>query len=374
MSGIVVDMVATRAERLSFVKLPWAIYRGDPNWVPPLISDMLRTMDPRHNVLLRMGPYAHFLARKGGRVVGRVGVGMDGNLNREKRRSEGYFTLFESVNDFDITRSLFDVALSWLRQHGATRVTGPQSPSNGDDYRALLIDGFDEPPFLMMSYNPPYYPELLSEYGFEKQFDRLAYKYDMTQGIPERFQRLVGRAMERFGFRIDPVNTRNIEGELRDIKEIVDRSMPEEWPDMVPPTMEELRAQASQILPVADPELILIARAGDRPVGLVIALPDYNQVLKHLNGRLFPFGFLKFMWLRRRITAARVFVLMVVPEFHKKGVSAAMYLHLFRRAKERGYTLGEGSTVHEFNIPMRRDAEGVGGVQYKTYRIYQKEL
>lgn len=144
---------------------------------------------------------------------------------------------------------------------------------------------------------------------------------------------------------------------------------------MAPPTMEDIQAEAKNLLPVADPDLLVIARTRQgEPIGFMVGLPDYNQVLKHLNGRLFPTGVFKYLWLKRRITGARIFILFVVPAYHKKGVSAAMYLKVFDAARRKGYTYGEGSTIHEFNMRMRRDAEGAGGRHYKTYRIYRLEV
>lgn len=367
--------IKTRRQWKAFIDLQWKLYKKDPNWVPPLRMDMWNTVNSKKNPLMKLGPYQYFLAITGGRVVGRIGAGIDENLNAEKQKSEGYITLFESINDYEVAVKLFDTALNWLKERGISSVTGPQSPSNGDDYRGLLIKGFDSPPVLLNSYNPPYYQEFFERYGFEKDFDRLAFYYDITKPLTERLRKSISILKKRYGFDVRSVNMKRLEDELVRMKTLIERAMPEEWPDMVPPTIEDIKDEAAKLLPIVDPDLVVIAEnTQGEPVGLAIALPDYNQVLKRLNGRLLPIGFIKLLWYKRKITGGRMFVLFVDPDYQKKGVSAAMYLHSFENAIKKGYLYGEGGTIHEFNIRMRRDAERAGGELYKIYRIYRKEI
>jgi GNAT superfamily N-acetyltransferase len=374
-SSIKITEARTLSQHSRFYRLPYRLYRSDPNWVPPLLGEMRQLLYPRYNALLRLGPHAHLLAWRDGRLVGRLGVGIDQNLNARKERREGYLTLFEAEEDYAIAEALFDAGERWLAERGMTAWTGPQSPSNGDDYRGLLVQGFDSPPVLMNSYNPPYYQEFFERYGFQKQFDRLAFRIDLSQGEPERFVRLVETVQRRYGFHVDPVDLKRIHEEFADLKVVCDRSWPEEWPDMIPPTMEEIQAEADRLLPLVESDLVNIARTDDgRPIGFSVTLPDYNQVLKKLNGRLFPFGWLIFLRERRKVDAGRIFILMVDQEWHRKGVSAALYHANYQAALRRGWKWGEGGTVHEFNRKMVQDAEGAGGQLYKVYRIYRKEV
>lgn len=374
-SSVIVTPITNRRGWKTFINLPWTLYRHDPHWIPPLKIDMWDTFNPKKNPLLKLGPYRYFLAWLDGKPVGRIGVGIDTRLNREKSRSEGYLTLFESINDYTVAKALFDASLAWLRTQGMTTVTGPQSPSNGDDYRGLLVKGFDSPPVLLNSYNPPYYEEFFERYGFQKQFDRFAFFYNLESAIPEKFIRGVEYAMKRYNFSVRTVNLKRLEEELLRVKVVIDRAHPD-WPDMVPPTIEEIKDEANKLLPVLDPDLVTIAERNDdsAPIGVMVALPDYNQVLKRLNGRLLPLGFLKFLWYKRQITGGRSLVLFVDPDYQKKGVSAAMYLTAFRNALAKGYTHGEGGTIHEFNQKMVQDAVGAGGELYKVYRIYEKDI
>lgn len=367
--------ISKKADIRRFIDLPWTIYKGDPNWVPPLKSDMFETITGRTNPLFKCGPHALFLAEDGGRVVGRVMAAIDEQLNAVRGRGWGYFSLFESINDPVVAQALLGTVEEWLRQRGARVSRGPVSPSNGDDYRGLLVEGFDSPPVLMDSYNPPYYADLIESCGYRGDGDdRLAYYYEVATATQEDTVHTIEYAQSRWKFRIDRANFGNLEKDFADLKTIIDRSMPE-WPDMIPPTMEELHLMARKILPLADPDFILIARTLDgEPIGFLLGMPDYNQVLKHLNGKLFPIGWAKFLYLKRKIDGLRIFVLFVTPEFRKKAVSHAMFLEVFRAAKRKGYRWAEGSTIVESNGPMNLDATGAGGRLYKKFRTYEKPL
>jgi len=366
--------VSTARDRRAFVDLAWRLYKDDTNWVPPLRTDILNTLNPKHNALLRLGPYCYFLARKDGEVVGRIGCGIDNLLNKAKGKNLGYITLFESIQDYKVAEALFDAATGFLRRHGAEMVTGPQSPSNGDDYRGLLVDGFDGPPALLASYNPAWYQDFFEKYGFEKQFDRLGFWFDLDE-IPERLIRGVEIAQKRYKFTVRPVDLNNLESEILAIKHITDKSTPEEWPDMISPSLEEVRAEVKKLIPIAEPELVYLAEAEDgEPIGLAVTLPDYNQVIKRMNGKLFPLGWCKFLYYKKKIKAVRLFALMVVPEYHRKGVSAALYKYGMEAAKRLGYTGGDASSIHEFNLKIYNDALGSGGKPYRRFRIYQYKL
>lgn len=367
--------LTTARERRSFVNLPWQLYRDDPNWVPPLKGDMHNTLNPKHNALLRLGPWCFFLAIQDGKTVGRIGCGVDKRLNEAKDMNMGYITLFESIQDYQVAEALFDAAVGFLQRHGAKLVTGPQSPSNGDDYRGLLIEGFDGPPALLNSYNPPWYQDFFEKYGFEKHFDRLGFWYDLEQPLPEKLVRGAEIAQRRYKFTIRPVDLDNLEAEIFAIKHISDNSTPEDWPDMISPSLAEIRAEVKKLIPLAKKELILIAESEEgEPIGMSIALPDYNSVLKRMKGRLFPVGWLLFLYYKRKIELARLFALMVVPAYHRKGVSAALYKHTIEAAQHLGYRAGDASSIHEFNVRIFNDAIGSGGKIYRRFRVYQLQL
>ncbi|MDZ4133644.1 MAG: GNAT family N-acetyltransferase [Dethiobacteria bacterium] len=373
-SKVDIKVVQSGRDRRRFIDLPWMIYKNDPNWIPPLLSDMRNTLNPRKNALLRLGPNRLYIALRDGVTIGRLGVGMDNRLNEAKKQKLAYITLFESIEDYNVASALLDTGISWLREQGSETVTGPQSPSNGDDYRGLLIDGFSTPPVLLNSYNPPYYADFFERYGFTKQFDRYAYYYDLTIDPLVRLGRGVALAKKRYGFKERVLDMKKLDREMKVIKEVVELSMPD-WPDMIPPGQDEIEAEVAKLKQLAIPELVMFVEnsAGDC-LGFAVALPDYNQVLARLNGRLFPVGFLKYLWYRRRITGVRMFALFVTPQGRRRGVSAALYYYTMRNAQRLGYTYGEGSTIHEFNVRMNLDARKAGGKLYKVYRVYHMPL
>lgn len=375
MGKIRVCEVTNKKQENEFVKLPWRIYKDNPYWVPPLISEFKKTIRGENNTLKQSGPYALILAYKDDEVSGRLCIGINEILNQGKGYKEGYISLFECIDDYEVAKALFDFAVDWLRDRGMEKIIGPLSVPDGDDNRGILIDNFEDPPLVMNVYNPEYYKKFFEDYGFYKYWDCYAYYYDAAQGLDNRFYRVADYAMKKYDFKVDKLNLKNIEKDMKDIKKIIELAMPEEWQDFVPPNDEEIKVIADNLVPVADPELICIARTNaGKPIGFNIALPDYNQVLKHMDGKMFPFGFLKYLYYKRKINRARLFVLFVVPEFRKKGVAGAIYLKVVDACKKKGYVCGEGSTIWEYNTIMRRDAESVGGKIYKTYRIFKKDL
>lgn len=371
MAVTVFEVKESRALK-EFIDFPWEIYRNNPAWVPPLRQEMKRIINPQTNSFLQSGPFRLFLAVKDGVVAGRIMAQIDQKTNAVKDRKAGNISLFESIPDYRVATALFNSAVAFHREHNMTSLLGPVSPTNGDDYRGLLLNDFNRPPVLMNSYNPPYYPEFFERYGFRKQLDLYAYYFDVH--VP-RTPKAVEYARRRYGYTIDPINLARLEKELIDIKRVLDEAMPEEWPNLIPPDLDALKKMAKNLRPLVDPNLVFIARHKGRPIGFNLTLPDYNQVLIHLrSGRLFPTGWLKFLYWKRKIDGLRFFVLFVVPEFRKKGVSAAIFLETFAAVQRHGYRWLEGSTIGEINREMRNDVERAGGKHYRTYRIYEKEL
>ena len=270
--------------------------------------------------------------------------------------------------------SLADIR--WATEHGAEFITGPQSPSNGDDFRGLLIMGFDTPPSLMSSYNPPYYQEFFEGYGFTKQFDRNAYYVDIANSnIPDEFTRGVEYAKSRYHFRVESLDMKRFDEQVDAILKVAIAAWPIDWPDMVPPTPDEVRAEVAKLKPFVVPELVYIAwNEENQPIGIAVTLPDYNQIFKRINGRLFPLGWFQFLRYKNKIDVARIFILFTIPEYWKKGVSAAIYLEGIQAARRLGYKWADGSSIHEFNVRMNQDAIGAGGKLYKVFRIYRKDL
>jgi hypothetical protein len=358
-----------------FVNMAWGIYENDNNWVPPLRKQLIKKLsDKGGNPLFEKGPHKLFLVMENKKAVGRVLTGINERLNRKTDKKEGYISLFESIRDKRVSKLLFDKAADWLKSKGMKSIVGPVSPTDGDDSKGILIDGFNGPPVLMNSYNPKYYVQFFEDYEFRKYMDLYAYYLNVEEMDVERFGRVVEYAMNRYEFRIDRFNKKNLEKEASDIKSILDVSMPGTWEHLTPPSMEEIQAQIKLLTSIMDEDLVYIARVGNKPIGLVVALPDYNQVLKKLNGRLFPTGIFKYLWYKRKIDGGRVFMQFVIPEFRNRAVNGAIFHRLMIESKKKGYTHGEGSCIAEMNTESIRSVEGAGGKLYRTYRLFRKDI
>ena len=359
-----------------FVDFIYENYEGDKNFVPPLRSDYIKYVQGVDNDLNEAGPNIKYICYDDGRVVGRLLVGVNNIINEYHGFKEGYISLFECVENYEYAEKLLDKAIEFLKSHGMTKVKGPLSLPGGEDNRGFIVDNFDAQPFIMNTYNKKYYNDFFIKYGFEKYFDCYAYKDTIENADIERYEKLVPYAMKKFDFRVDNINLSNVDKDAMDIMNVLERALPREWDDFAPPREEEIRKIVKQLVPFADSDLIFIARDNktNEPIGFNITLPDYNQAIKKMNGKMFPFGFLKFLYYKRKINRIRFFVLFVVPEYRKKGVTSVMYLKTYLNALKKGYTELEGSTIWEYNKDMMNDVESFGAKINITYRIYQMDI
>lgn len=368
--------VRTKGDIKKFIKLPYTIYKDCKNWVPPLNKDIFNSINPFKLPDSEKFEREVFLALLDGKAVGRLYAGIDKNVNKIKREAMGHFSLFECINDTNVSSALFQAAFTWFKERGIQRIRGPVSATgaDGDEYKGLLIDSFDSSPTIMNSYNHDYYRELIENSGFVKDYDLFAYSLDTSNLFSNKPEKTIEYAKKRYNFRVDSLNLKDMDSEVMALKHVLDLAVPAEWPDLVAPTLEDVKELAGKLLPVADPDLIAIARSGDEAIGFGIALPDYNQVLIHLKGRITPLAALKYFWYKRRINHVRFLIMFVVPKFRMKGVSYAIYYNVFSNGVKKGYITGEGSTIGEDNIQMRNDIESFGGIKDKTYRVFRIEL
>jgi hypothetical protein len=371
-AGIVIHEVKNKKDLKTFLRMPWGIYRGDPYWVPPLLKEHAFLFSPQ-NPFLHHAQIIPYLATKNGAVVGRMAAIIDQNYIDFHREKTGFFGFFESIDDLEVPRALLDRAKRFLRGKGLQTVMGPVSPSTNDEC-GLLVDGFDSSPCLMMPYNPRYYQKLLEGCGLQKAKDLYANFMTDDGGLPERLQRISSRAIKRVpGLTIRPINLKKLTDEVMLVKEVYNGAWQENW-GFVPLTDEEMNLMVKKMKPLVVPDLALFAEIGGETVGFALALPDYNFVLKRLNGRIGPLGLLKFLYYARKIEAIRVLLLGVKMEHRKRGIETLLYMELFRRGQARGYRWGEMSWILEDNHLMQKGIEALGGKRYKTYRIFQAPL
>jgi hypothetical protein len=375
---IEVSEVKTKADLNAFLDLPYRLYKGDPNFVPPLRLQVKDLLTESKNMLFGYGPHAMFLVKKEGRIIGRVLIGIDNGFNKDNNMKSAWFALFECEQDEKAARALLKACETWAAALGMDMLRGPMSPDNGDDFKGLLIMGFDGPPALLNAYNPPWYSELFDTYGFEKDEDLYAYYFDKEMFKQGKLNKIVPFAMKKFNYRIDMVDKRKLRREVEDIQRVLRETIPGlegNW--MAIPSVDDVEKEARFLLPMVDSDFICIARTNDtnRPVGFVVAIPEYNQAFARLkNGRLLPFGIFKLLYYKKRINALRVFIQFVVPDYQNKAVNAAIFCHIFEKAREKGIHMADGSTIGELNMPSRLSVEKLGGRHYRTYRTYRKKI
>ncbi len=370
-AGLHITPVRGRRELKQFLRLPWKIYEGDPLWVPPLLHDVSTLLDRERHPFHQHAEVEYFLARRGGAVVGRIAAVVNRLHNEFSGDRTGFFGFFECIDDQAVANALFEGAESWLAERGMEMSRGPMNFSTNEEC-GLLLEGAAEPPFVMMTYNPPYYARLIEGAGYEKARDLLAYIL-YTEEKPSRLAKGVRRVAERKGISIRPLDMKRFEQEVALLEEIYNAAWERNW-GFVPMTPAEFGFMAKQLKPVVDPNYTLIAEVNGEPVGFGLALPDFNQALKHINGRLLPFGLLKLLWHKRNIDQVRIITLGIKPGYRRLGLDAMMYLRMFEQAAQDAIKRGECSWILEDNWDMRRALEKMGGTEYKAYRIYDKPL
>jgi GNAT superfamily N-acetyltransferase len=358
-----------------FIELPWRVNRDDRHWVPPLRRSLKALLGRSRHPFHRHAEVAYFVAERSSEVVGRLAAIVNRRHNEFHGDRTGFFGFFDAVNDDEVAGSLLETAATWLRERGLIRMMGPVNFSTNQEC-GLLVRGFDSAPAVMMPHNPRYYSALLERLGLQKEKDLLAYRLVGGVGPPERLTSGLRRIRigERLGIRIRPLDVRRLVGEMRSIRELYHSAWRNNW-GFVPMTEDEFDHLARELRPVIDPALCLIAEDCDRrAVGFSIALPDVNQALKTLDGRLFPFGFLRYLASKRKIDNLRIMTLGVDPRVRRRGVDAALYMTTWLTAQAKGYRTAEASWILEDNWPMRRALERLGGRCFRTYRIYSRQL
>jgi GNAT superfamily N-acetyltransferase len=370
-AGLEVVPVRTRRDLRRFIRFPWWIYAGNPNWVAPLLVERQAFLDRRKNPFFRHSDAELFLAERDGEVVGRIAAIENRRHLETYRDGTGFFGFFECVDEPAVARALVARAAEWVRGRGLVRLRGPMSFTINDEC-GLLVDAFDRPPVLLMAYNPPYYAALLEGAGLVKCQDLFAYRMDVPERVPERLAAAAAAVAGR-GIAVRKLDFERFDEEVERVHRIHSRAWADNW-GAVPLTVDEMRALAAELKPLADRDLVFLAEEAGEPVGVSVTVPDIHQALRLAHGRLLPFGLLRILWAKRRIDAVRVLIMGVLPGHRFRGVDAAMYARTMAEARRKGYRWGEMSWVLESNPAMVRVAERLGAERYKTYRIYDLEL
>ena len=365
--------VANARDLRQFIRLPWKIYRNDPYWVPPLLLDMKTLLNREKHPFFQHSSAEFFLARRDGELVGRIAAIQNNNHNNFHGERTAFFGFFESVNEKEVAAALLEQAASWARSRGLVQLRGPMNYSTNETL-GLLVEGFDSSPCLMMTHNPPYYQELIESAGFEKAMDLYAWWLLTERGLNPKIVRVGEKVLKDQGIQVRTINMKKFREEVKIIKEIYNDAWSTNW-GFVPMTDAEFEHMAKDLKTIVDPRVLLIAEKDGEPLAFSLALPDFNQALKKVNGRLFPFGLAKLIYYGRQVRQVRVLALGIVKKVQNwNGLGAALYYESFRRGVAAGYRSCEFSWTIESNDLINRSMQLFGAEIYKRYRIYQKAL
>ncbi|HXS33693.1 MAG TPA: hypothetical protein VN758_07980 [Solirubrobacterales bacterium] len=378
MGSVTIRPVRNRRELKRFVKVPFRLHRDQPQWVAPLIFERMEFLNREKNPYFAHAEAEYFLAERDGKAVGRVTVQVDSRWDEYQGGSDAMFGFFETANDPEVAAALLGAATEWARGKGRGRLLGPMDFTTNDEI-GILIEGYDRRPMILEPWHPPYYRELIEAEGFGKAMDVQMWELqfgELKQG--ESFDPSIHAAAEKAlhdeGIVIRNMRKREMAGEVRRFMDVYNEAWGDNW-GFVPITDAEVEFQAKNLKQVIDEDWAYMAEKDGEVVGAALTLPDINQVLAKLNGRLLPFGWLRFLLGKGKVDQLRVLALGVKHDFRHSGVAAGLYLkHLETAAGPGAIAGGEMGWILETNGPMNRAMEGMGGKVVKKYRIYEKAL
>jgi hypothetical protein len=368
-----------RNRRLSeFIDVPWRIpaIKNHPAWVPPLRMMVKDQVDTKADPFYRRAERQLWVAFRNGVPVGRIGAIENRAHNEFHGDRVGFFGFFESTDDPEVARRLFDVAAEWLQRRGLTEMRGPMNPSTNHDC-GVLIDGFDEHPVFLTSWNPPYYDALIKSAGLDTSKDLVGYWLPYGEAgfqVPPRVEALAMRAKERAKLTFRDIDPKRYWDEVELCWQIYNSAWERNW-GFVPMTRDEFMFQAKGLKPLLIPQFAFLAEVNGEPAGFMLCVPDFNQIFKRIpNGRLFPFGFLKVLTGKSRLKTGRIMALGIKQQYRSGSILPVFMHESLRRAVAYGSTGAEASWILEENTAMRRPIDAWGGRVYRKWRIYERSL
>ncbi len=356
-----------------FIMLPFELYKNDPNWVAPLINEQKKFFNPSKNPYYLHSEVKLFLALKDEKVVGRISAHSNTQHNKEHNENIGFFGFFDCIDDQQVANALFDTAFAWNKERGFASMRGPLNFSVNEEC-GLLVDGFDTPPMVMMRHDHPYYQKLFEAWGLTKTMDLYAY-LSIHHEMPERIKRVVDIITKRTGVKIRSLSRdkKQMKKDIETVFQIYTKAWEYNWGN-VPMTKAEFDHIVGELLPIADPDMVFIAEIDGKPAGFSLGLPNFNEVLKVMHGRVNPITLFKAMIAKKKISSARVITMGIIKEFQGRGIDSVFHYHSYKNGLPKGYVRGEFSWVLETNTLMMHVAEKLDAVIYKTYRLYDKAI
>ncbi len=372
--------VESKSDWATFIEFPWKIYKDDPLWVPPLRIAVRDMLDVNKNPFFKHAFMYPVLAWKDGQCVGRMVGIVDENHNRFHDEKVVFFGFFESINDQIVVNHLLDAVMQWGKSKGMTTLRGPVNLSTNHEC-GLLVEGFESSPMVMMTYNPPYYSNLLEKWGLSKAKDLFA--YDIPSDIQRYSERLLAhseRLKQRGSIHFRSIRMNEFQKEIDHIIDVYNDAWEKNW-GFVPMDEEEFRHMAKDMKAVIDPDLVLVAEVRGEVAGFALALPDVNQAFKKIkNGKLLPTGLFKLLWnlkgpgRKRTINRCRVLTLGIKQNYRSLGLGPLFYTEYFKRAGVLGYGMGECSWILEDNVAMNKALKMMSATRSKVYRIYDRAI
>lgn len=367
---VTVTPVAGPRDLDAFLKVPYRIYRDDPHHVFPLLGDLKKFFDRGHNPFWKHAIGELWLARKGGQTVGRIGACVDRYSNEHHGEKVGFFGFYEVDNDPEAARALLETARAWIAAQGLDTMRGPGCFNSNHDWYGLQVGGEFSRPVIGMPYNPRWYEGQLEAFGLRGAKDLWAWRIETRGEFPGSMQRLIDRILARDGLVVRPFVMKNFLAEAVVVRQLYNDCWSANW-GFVPMDDDDFRYVAKDMKAMVDPAFLLVAELHGKPIGFSLTIPDFNEALQPLRGRLLPFGWLRFLLTKGRVKFARTLLMGVLPEYRKLGVDVAMVYRTMQAAFARGITGGECSWMLADNLPMNRIMESYGAERYKTYRIYE---
>jgi hypothetical protein len=378
MASVSIRPVRTRRELKRFVKVPFRLHRENEQWVPPLVFERMQFLDRKRNPWFEHGEAEFFLAERDGEAVGRISAHLDRRWDEFQGGKDAMFGFFEAAEDPEVVRALFGAASEWAAGRGRERLLGPMDFTTNDEI-GILIEGFERRPMILEPWHPPYYQRLIEAEGFGKAMDVLMWELRMGElkegeRVDPSIHAAAEKALQDEGITIRNMRKRDMAGEVRRFMDVYNEAWGDNW-GFVPITDAEVEFQAKNLKQVLDEEWTFMAEKDGEVIGAALTLPDINQVMAGLNGRLLPFGWARFLLGKRKIDRLRVFALGVKHDYRHTGVAAGLYLeHIKMAALPDKIHWGEMGWILETNKPMNRAMEGMGGKIVKKYRLYERPL
>jgi GNAT superfamily N-acetyltransferase len=365
--------VQSRRELDEFIDLPYRLYKQDPLWVPPLRDEQNGQFDAGRNPLLKHCEWQLFLLEQDGKIIGRIAAFIDLLANEFWKEPVGLFGYFEVLDNSGGGRLLLQAARDWLKAKGMRSMRGPWTFVSQE--WGMVLEGFEPSAVVMAPYNPPFYNEILVQFGLEKAKDLLCWEVDAKKGyrIPPRIMELTDAVAQRYKVRVRRLDLTKFQAEVQLIEQLSNATIINNW-GYSPVTVEEVQATARDLKPVIQPKGVLFAETEDgTPIGFAIAIPDVNSLLKGLGGSLLPFGWVRLLWGIPRLKRYRMFVLGVIPEYHGKAVDSLLYRALYESLYSPELWI-EINYVLEDNWPMINAIKKLGASPSRRYRVYEMEI